>query len=336
MSCVRTAPAVRRHGRRVRRVRGRHRWARPRAQPGARRARARGSRRSPRLLAPDRTRSPWVLHLGPLDPAHLRRLPGDRPQRPRHPLRRGGPRRDLVAGAQDRARAAAVDRRAHGAAGPGGRGARRGDRGLRGGRRQGRPRQHRRARAGHPPRREGAHRGVLRARRARAHPQGHDLARPDRERRAAAGPRLARPAARPRVVATLARLGAAGHRARVAGDGRALAQRGRPGDHARQAVRHGRRRDAGRARAARRPARRATRCAASRGRWAPPRTCSTCWTGRRASLAELEQRVARAPRLRAGADQRRPGLPALARLRRRLRAGAAGRRARPTWPPRSG
>jgi adenylosuccinate lyase len=39
----------------------------------------------------------------------------------------------------------------------------------------GRPGLDRRARAGHPPRREGAHRGVLRARRARAHPQGHDV-----------------------------------------------------------------------------------------------------------------------------------------------------------------
>ena len=58
--------------------------------------------------------------------------------------------------------------------------------------------------------------------------------------------------------------------------------------------------------------------------------------GDAAKLAELEQRVAAPPRLRPGADQRRPGLPALARLRRRLRAGPAGRRARPTWPPRSG
>ena len=37
-----------------------------------------------------------------------------------------------------------------------------------------------------------------RARRPRAHPQGHDLARPDRERRAAAGAAVARAAARPR------------------------------------------------------------------------------------------------------------------------------------------
>ena len=74
----------------------------------------------------------------------------------------------------------------------GDRGARGGRGGLRGGRRQGRPRQHRGSRAGHPARREGAHRGVQRAGRARARPQGHDLARPDRERRAAAGALVAR------------------------------------------------------------------------------------------------------------------------------------------------
>ena len=43
-----------------------------------------------------------------------------------------------------------------------------------------------------------------------------------------------------------------------------------------QAVRHDRRRDAGRARAARRPARALPAARASRARWAPPRTCSTC------------------------------------------------------------
>ena len=58
----------------------------------------------------------------------------------------------------------------------GDRGARRRGRGLRGGRRAGRPRLDRGPRAGHPARREGAHRGVLRARRSRAHPQGDDLA----------------------------------------------------------------------------------------------------------------------------------------------------------------
>ena len=44
----------------------------------------------------------------------------------------------------------------------------------------------------------------------------------------------------------------------------------------------------------------------------------------------------RPPRLRPGADQRRSGLPSLARLRRPLRAGAARRGRRRTWPPRSG
>ena len=38
----------------------------------------------------------------------------------------------------------------------------------------GRPGQHRRARAGHSARRQGPDRGVQRAGRARAHPQGHD------------------------------------------------------------------------------------------------------------------------------------------------------------------
>ena len=73
----------------------------------------------------------------------------------------------------------------------------RGHRRLRGGRRQGRPREHRRPRAGHQARREGPHRGVLRPRRPRAHPRRHDLARPHRERRAAPGARRARAGARP-------------------------------------------------------------------------------------------------------------------------------------------
>ena len=54
-------------------------------------------------------------------------------------------------------------------------------------------------------------------------------------------------------------------------------------------------------RAARRPDRAATRCAASRARSAPRRTCSTCSAATRSKLAELEQRVAAPPRLRAGA-----------------------------------
>ncbi len=83
-------------------------------------------------------------------------------------------RRDLVGRAQDRRRAAALDRRPHRAARPRGRRAGRGDRGVRRGRGPGRPRLDRRPRTPHPPRREGPDRGVLRPRRARAHPQGHD------------------------------------------------------------------------------------------------------------------------------------------------------------------
>ena len=65
-------------------------------------------------------------------------------------------------------------------------------RGLRGRRRSrregGRPGLDRRARASDAPRRQGADRGVQRLAGSRAHPQGHDLPRPDRERRAAPGP----------------------------------------------------------------------------------------------------------------------------------------------------
>ena len=108
---------------------------------------------------------------------------------------------------------------------------------------------HRRPRTGHAARRQGAHRGVRRARRARADPQGHDQPRPDRERRAAAGPLVAasRPdedARRPGPPRPPRR------RVRRAGDGRPLAQRRRAGHHARQAVRDRGRRAAGRAAAA--------------------------------------------------------------------------------------
>ena len=111
-------------------------------------------------------------HAGLTRPTGVRRsMPGrrrcvgewarDRPERPRHPLRRRRPGRDLVPRAQDRARAAALDRGARGPARPRHRRARRRRRGLRRRRRQGRPRVDRGPRAGHPPRREGADRGVL-------------------------------------------------------------------------------------------------------------------------------------------------------------------------------
>ena len=96
-----------------------------------------------------------------------------------------------------------------------GRRSRRGHRGLRGGDRRGRPRLHRRAGTGHPARRQGPHRGVLGPRRPRAHPPGHDVARPHRERRAAAG--------------------AGGPRARPVPTGRGAGPAGRAGRRARHA-----------------------------------------------------------------------------------------------------
>ena len=55
-----------------------------------------------------------------------------------------------------------------------------------------------------------------------------------------------------------------------------------------------------------------------------------------AAVDELEAARRRAPRLRRRARQRRPGVPALARPRRRVRAGAGRRRARAASPPPSG
>ena len=120
--------------------------------------------------------------------------------------------------------------------------------------------------------------------------------------------------------------GAARRRARDHRDGRALAQRGSPGDHAGQAVRDHRRRDAGGARPARRPAR---ALSAARHQGPDGHLPGHARPARRRRRQAGRPRAARRPppRVRAGADQRRPGLPALARLRRRLGAGAAGRRA---------
>ena len=53
-------------------------------------------------------------------------------------------------------------------------------------------------------------------------------------------------------------------------------------------------------------------------------------------LAELESRVAEHLGFDRVLASVGPGLPALPGLRGRLRPGAAGRPARPTWPPRSG
>ena len=54
---------------------------------------------------------------------------------------------------------------------------------------------HKRARKNHPPRRQGANRGILRARGLRAYPQRHDKPRPYRMRRAAASLQVAKPRA---------------------------------------------------------------------------------------------------------------------------------------------
>ena len=76
-------------------------------------------------------------HRGTTGRRRMGRSGRERPQRPGHPLRRSRPRRDLVARAQDRPRAAALDRRAQGPARPRHRRARRRRRGLRVGRRPG-------------------------------------------------------------------------------------------------------------------------------------------------------------------------------------------------------
>ncbi len=68
----------------------------------------------------------------------------------------------------------------------------------------------------------------------------------------------------------------------------------------------------------------ATRCAASRARSAPRRTCSTCSAATRTSSPSWSS-GSPATSASPGVHQRRPGLPALARLRRRDRAGAARR-----------
>ena len=177
-------------------------------------------------------------------------------------------------------------------------------------------------------------RGVLRAGRARAHPQGDDQPRPDRERRAAPGPPVPGAAAGPRGRRP-GPAGPAGHRARDHRDGRPLAQRRGAGDHAGQALRDHRRRDADRARPGRRPAR---PLPAARHQGPDGHLAGHARPARRRRRQAGRPRAAGRPppRLPQGAHQRRAGLPALARLRRPLRAGAAGRRARPTSPPRSG
>ena len=132
---------------------------------------------------------------------------------------------------------------------------------------------------------------------------------------------------RDRVVAVLARL------AQLAAEHADLVMAGRSHNVAAQATTLGKRFASAADEllvafdAARGPAASATRCAASRARSAPRRTCSTCsaataasgrsWSGRSPAHLGFERVL----------DQRRPGLPAVAGLRRGDRAGAAGRRA---------
>ena len=96
-----------------------------------------------------------------------------------------------------------------------------------------------------------------------------------------------------------------------------------------QALRQRRRGAARRARPASTTSSPATRCAASRARSARSRTCSTCSARPTPPLAARAGRRRR-PRLRRRARQRRAGVPAVARPRRRVGAGAG--RVRPGQP----
>ena len=184
----------------------------------------------------------------------------------------------------------------------------------------------RRPRAGHPARREGAHRGVRRAGRPRADPQGHDQPRPDRERRAAAGPRSRSSSSGRKTLAVLARL------ARRAAEYDALVMAGRSHNVAAQATTLGKRfataadellvaLDRLDELLARYPLR------GIKGPVGTAQDMLDLLDGDAAKLAELERRVAAHLGFDQVLDQRRPGLPALARLRRGLRARPAGRRA---------
>ena len=164
----------------------------------------------------------------------------------------------------------------------------------------GRPGLDRGPRAGHPPRRQGPHRGVLGPRRPRARPQGHDVARPHRERRAAAGPPGARAGPRPHGHRA-GPAGRAGGRARHAGHGRPQPQRRRPGHDARQAVRQRRRGAAAGLPTASTTCSPATRCGASRARSAPSRTSSTCSTATPPRSTALEAGRRRATSASTGA-----------------------------------
>ena len=126
---------------------------------------------------------------------------------------------------------------------------------------------------------------------------------------------------RVRLVASIARLGELGGAAPGSRADRTQPQRARPGHHARQEVRLDRRRDAPRPGQARRPPRplsAARNQGSGRHRPGPARPAR-----RRPGQAGRSRAVGGpSPRVRPRADQRRPGLSALARLRRGLGARA--------------
>ncbi len=142
----------------------------------------------------------------------------------------------------------------------------------------GRSRLHRRARARHASRREGADRGVQRPRRVRARAQGHDQPRPHGERRAGAGAGIVAPCQ-----------GADRDRPGLPLQARRDVRRSSPSPAARTTSRPRSRRSARGSR--RRPtscwsrtsastrSSPVTRCAASRARSVRARTCSTCSAG---------------------------------------------------------
>ena len=140
---------------------------------------------------------------------------------------------------------------------------------------------------------------------------------------------------RGRAVATLARLARLADRARDDRDGRPLAQRGGAGDHAGQAVRDHRRRDADLPRPTRRPAREVP-AAGHQGPDGDLPGHARPARRRRRQAGRPRAAGGPPPRVRAGADERRPGLPAVPGLRRRSPRSCSSRPARPTSPPPSG
>ena len=145
--------------------------------------------------------------------------------------------------------------------------------------------------------------------------KGMTVPRPHRERRAAADRGSSLELVRDKAVAALARLAA------LAAEHAELVMAGRSHNVAAQATTLGKRFATAAdellvASTGSRTCSPATRCAASRARSAPRRTCSTCSAATPSKLAELERRVADHLGFARVLDQRRPGLSALARLRR--------------------